>query len=131
MPATPAVQRIHQDKSQPKGGEKKQLHKNAVAYPARDLRWGTLSAKNPQVIQTHPPAKSVVPRSLGAVGHLPVTHSKVIFTSSLVTIFPVGSCGAGGAILKSLIFSVVTPLTVSLLPARAMVTGMVSGFFTP
>ena len=43
---------------------------------------------------------------------LPTTHSKVSFTSSPVLISPTAAVGAGGVILKSVIFTAVIPLKV-------------------
>ncbi len=44
---------------------------------------------------------------------LPTTHSKVSFTSSPVLINPTAAVGAGGVILKSVIFTAVLPLKVT------------------
>ena len=134
MASTPPIEWIHQNKAKAKCGKKYQLHKDAIANTSGHLSGHTTSAKNCKVVELDTASNTEVPRTLGLAdssAHLPVTHSKVIFTSSFVTIFPVGNWGEGGVILKSLIFRVLTPFTVSLLPARAMVTGISSGLVTP
>ena len=60
-----------------------------------------------------------------------MTQEKLTFTSSLVTMLPLGSLGEGGVIPKSVILITIEPFTVSFASALAMVTGMAIGFFLP
>ena len=124
------VERINQKKPKAHGGEKNQLHKNSVAHAAGYLCGGTVGAEDFKIIQARQPIEAGVPRMQRlsvTVTHLLVTHEKVIFTSSLVTMFPLGSLGEGGLIPKSDIFTVMLPFTVSLPPARDTLMGMLMG----
>ena len=95
------IERINQKKTKAHRGKKNHLHKNSVTHTASHLRGCTVGAEDFEIIQARQPIEAGVPRMqrLDVAGaHFPVTHEKVIFTSSLVTMFPLGNLGEGGLI---------------------------------